>query len=66
MTRRGSPLHWAYALVRNLFRGSPRDAELRADIDGYVDLLTDEKIAAGLSPRRRAAPRALNAAASTP
>ena len=57
MTRRGSPLHWAYALVRNLFRGSPRDAELRADIDGYVDLLTDEKIAAGLSPAaaRRAA-----------
>ena len=57
MTRRGSPLHWAYALVRNLFRGSRRDAELRADIDGYVDLLTDEKIAAGLSPAaaRRAA-----------
>jgi putative ABC transport system permease protein len=57
MTGRGSPLHWAYALVRNLFRGSPRDAELRADIDGYVDLLTDEKIAAGLSPAaaRRAA-----------
>ena len=57
MTRRGSPLHWAYTLVRNLFRGSPRDAELRADIDGYVDLLTDEKIAAGLSPAaaRRAA-----------
>ena len=44
MTRWGSPLHWAYALVRNLFRGSVRDAELRADIDGYVDLLTDEKI----------------------
>jgi putative ABC transport system permease protein len=57
MTRRGSPLHWAYALVRNLFRGSARDRELRADIDGYVDLLTDEKIAAGLSPAaaRRAA-----------
>jgi predicted permease len=57
MTRRGSPLHWAYALVRNLFRGGPRDAELRADIDGYVDLLTDEKIAAGLPPAaaRRAA-----------
>lgn len=51
------PLHRAYALVRNLFRGSARDAELRADIDGYVDLLTDEKIAAGLSPAaaRRAA-----------
>jgi putative ABC transport system permease protein len=57
MTRRGSPLHWAYALVRNLFRGSARDAELRADIDAYVDLLTDEKIAAGLPPAaaRRAA-----------
>ena len=57
MTRPGSPLHWASALVRNLFRGGARDAELRADIDGYVDLLTDEKIAAGLSPAaaRRAA-----------
>jgi putative ABC transport system permease protein len=50
-------VHWAYALVRNLFRGSARDGELRADIDGYVDLLTDEKIAGGLSPAaaRRAA-----------
>ncbi|MGQ0733801.1 MAG: ADOP family duplicated permease [Acidobacteriota bacterium] len=59
MRPRGSIWHWWRALAVNLFRGSRRDRELRADIDSYVTLLTDEKIAAGLPPddARRAARR---------
>jgi len=56
MTPRGSALSWFASLVRNLFGGGRRDAELRSDIDTYVDMLVDEKIAAGLAPeaaRRR-------------
>jgi putative ABC transport system permease protein len=50
-------VQWFGALARNLLRGRRRDDDLRANIDGYVDLLTDEKIAAGQSPEaaRRAA-----------
>ena len=57
MTPRGSWLQWVYSFAKNLLRGGSRDTELRADIDGYVDLLTDEKIAAGSAPdaARRAA-----------
>ena len=50
MTPRGSAVSWLASLVRNLFRGGRRDAELRSDIDTYVDMLVDEKIAAGLAP----------------
>ena len=50
MKLRGSALSWMRALVRNLSAGSRRDAELRADIEAYVDALTDEKIAAGYTP----------------
>ena len=50
MTLRGSALSWLASLVRNLFSGGRRDAELRSDIDTYVDMLVDEKIAAGLTP----------------
>jgi predicted permease len=52
-------LHWLRALAANAFRSTRRDRELRADIDSYVTLLTDEKIAAGLAPdaARRAARR---------
>ena len=50
MTPRGSAFSWLASLVRNLFRGGRRDAELRSDIDTYVDMLVDEKIAAGLAP----------------
>ena len=50
MTPRGSAVSWLASLVRNLFRGGRRDAELRSDIDTYVDMLVDEKIAAGLTP----------------
>ena len=56
MTPRGSAFSWFASLVRNLFGGGRRDAELRSDIDTYVDMLVDEKIAAGLAPeaaRRR-------------
>jgi putative ABC transport system permease protein len=57
MSTRGSLLHWFRALAANVFRGSRRDRDLRADIDAYVNLLIDEKIAAGLPPdaARRAA-----------
>jgi putative ABC transport system permease protein len=50
MTPRGSAVSWLGSLVRNLFGGGRRDAELRSDIDTYVDMLVDEKIAAGLAP----------------
>jgi putative ABC transport system permease protein len=50
MTPRGSAVSWLASLVRNLFRGGRHDAELRSDIDTYVDMLVDEKIAAGLAP----------------
>ena len=56
MTPRGSALAWFASLVRNLFRGDRRDAELRSDIDTYVGMLVEEKIA-GMAPEaaRRAA-----------
>jgi putative ABC transport system permease protein len=45
------------SLARNLMHGQARDAELSADVRSYVDLLTDEKMAAGmpLDLARRAA-----------
>src|SRR5687768_3723650 len=45
------------ALVRNLLRAHAADADLRDDVDAYVELLTEEKIAAGMAPEaaRRAA-----------
>ena len=45
------------AAFRNLFRRSEVEARLDAEVRSYADLLTDEKIAAGLAPaeaRRRA------------
>ncbi len=59
MSAGGSLVHWLRALAANVFRSSRRDRELRADIDSYLNLLTDEKIAAGLAPdaARRAALR---------
>jgi putative ABC transport system permease protein len=52
-----SALHWLRRLVRNVVRGNAEDRSMAADVESYVDLLTDEKIAAGLSPEaaRRAA-----------
>ena len=57
MTPRGSIVHWLRAFARNLLRGGARDADLRDNVGAYVDLLTDEKIAAGMAPdaARRAA-----------
>ena len=57
MTPRGSIVHWLREFARNIRRGGARDADLRADVGAYVDLLTDEKIAAGMAPdaARRAA-----------
>jgi len=37
-------------LVRNLMRRRATDAELSADVNAYVQLLADEKIAAGMAP----------------
>ena len=50
-------MHWLRAFARNLLRGGARDADLRDNVGAYVDLLTDEKIAAGMAPdvARRAA-----------
>jgi putative ABC transport system permease protein len=50
MTPGGSVVSWLIALGRNLLSGRRRDAELRADIDSYVEMLVDEKIAGGLTP----------------
>lgn len=38
------------SLLRSITAGERRDAELRADIEAYVQALIDEKIAAGHSP----------------
>ena len=57
MPPRGSFLHWLRQLVHNSIHPRRRDAELRADVASYLDLLTEEKVAAGLPPdaARRAA-----------
>ena len=57
MKPRGSWLHWIGALLRNVLGGHARDADLRANVGAFVDLLTEEKIAAGMTPEaaRRAA-----------
>jgi putative ABC transport system permease protein len=57
MTGGGSFFHWVRSLVRNIFHGRTSDAELGADVESYVNLLTDEKLAAGMTPdlARRAA-----------
>ena len=57
MTPRGSIVHWMREFARNMLRGGARDADLRDNVGAYVDLLTDEKIAAGMAPdaARRAA-----------
>jgi predicted permease len=51
MSAPGSFIHRVRVLARNLLHGGARDAELSADVTSYVDLLTDEKIAAGMEPR---------------
>ena len=45
-----SILNRVRAAVRNLFRKSQVEARLDAEVRSYVDLLTDENIAAGVSP----------------
>jgi putative ABC transport system permease protein len=57
MTSARSVVRWMYELARNVLRGGRRDVDLRADVGSYVDLLTDEKVAAGVPPEdaRRAA-----------
>jgi putative ABC transport system permease protein len=57
MKIRGSRLHWLRAFVRNTLHGGAGDRDLRAHVNSYVDLLADEKIAAGMPPdaARRAA-----------
>ena len=57
MTPRGSIVQWMREFARNIRRGGARDADLRDNVCAYVDLLTDENIAAGMAPdaARRAA-----------
>lgn len=57
MMARWSLLRWARGLARNVLHGAIRDADLRADVDSYVDMMTEEKVAAGMEPAaaRRAA-----------
>ena len=57
MTGRTSLFHWLRSLARNIFRRRTSDADLGADVQSYVDLLIDEKIANGMRPElaRRAA-----------
>ena len=55
------------SLVRNLFRGGRRDAELRADIDAYVDLLDWTRRSPPVCrPRRRGGRAASRSEASMP
>jgi predicted permease len=57
MRLRRSWRRWLWTLGRNVTHGEQRDAELREDVRSYMELLSDEKIAAGLPPdaARRAA-----------
>jgi putative ABC transport system permease protein len=52
-----SALYWMRGLIRNLVRGGAEDRALSADVESYVELLADEKVAAGMSAdaARRAA-----------
>jgi predicted permease len=45
-------LTWLRSAVRNLFRRTAVDGELDAELRSYVDLVADEKIAAGMEPSR--------------
>ena len=38
--------------LRNLFRKTRRDEDLDAEVRGYVDLLTDEKLRNGMTPEQ--------------
>jgi putative ABC transport system permease protein len=40
------------SLARNLFRGKVVDRDLDEELRGYVDMVADEKIAAGLAPEQ--------------
>lgn len=53
----GSLFSWLRSLGRNVAKPSARDADLTAEVQSYVDLLADEKSAAGMNPdeARRAA-----------
>ena len=57
MTANGSLFAWLRSLGRNIVRARARDADLSADIQSYVELLTDEHEVAGMKPHeaRRAA-----------
>ena len=50
MTPPGSVFHWLRTLVRNTIHARASDADLRDNVHSYVDLLTEEKIAAGMAP----------------
>lgn len=50
MTVNGSLFAWLRSLGRNIVRARARDADLSADIQSYVELLTDEHEAAGMKP----------------
>ena len=55
MTGRGSLGNWLRSLVRNLGAGGgAREAELDDHLRSYVELLTEENVARGLPPARRA------------
>jgi predicted permease len=45
-------LSWLRSAVRNLFRRTAVDGDLDAELRSYVDLVADEKIAAGMEPAR--------------
>lgn len=50
-------MKWIRSLIRNLFRRPQVDQDLHEELHGYLDMLTQEKIAAGMAPAdaRRAA-----------
>jgi putative ABC transport system permease protein len=57
MTTDGSLFSWLRSLGRNMLRRRASDADLTADVQSFVELLTDEKTATGMNPEeaRRAA-----------
>ncbi|MGB9031261.1 MAG: permease prefix domain 1-containing protein, partial [Acidobacteriaceae bacterium] len=45
-----TPRPWLRSLLRNLLHKQQVDQRLDAEVRAYADLLTDERIAAGMSP----------------
>ena len=66
MTARGSFLQWLRSLARNILRGRASEADLRADVESYVELLDRRKDRGRHAPDRARRAARLESAAWKP